>query len=436
MRKIICRFDSQTDLDSFNKANSFHLSKDVKEFNLSTREIKFKNKKNTQRVPEEKWKQYWTDLPEFIEEKVIPYAKIDFIVEDDNVEFLSNLFQQKITELTKSVWFPQLPKHTKKYIRVVGGKNPKYPIYVVSKGRSSLQKCLTVKWLNKMEVPHYVVVEPKEVEQYTETMGKLKYTTIIPLDMAYKERYNTLDDLGDTKGKGPGAARNYCMDKSLSEGFEWCWILDDNIDGFHYLNRNIKHKLRTGVCFSVLEDFIGRFNNIGLAGLNYSKFCKECDKTPAYVMNTRIYSILLCNNKLPYRWRGRYNEDTIISLDILSDGYCTIQLNTFLADKLTTQRIDGGNNDMFYSKEGTEPKTDMLVKEYPQYATKVFKFSRIHHHVDYSSFTQQLDGKPQENQIVNDYGMRIVKVPESWDGTEKDVRSYIEKHINECEILK
>ena len=81
----------------------------------------------------------------------------------------------------------------------------------------------------------------------------------------------------------------------------------------------------------------------------------------------------------------------------------------------------------------------MLVKEYPQYATKVFKFSRIHHHVDYSSFTQELHYDSNYHKSVNkvnNYGMKIVKIPEEWDNTDKDTKSYIEAHIKECELLK
>ena len=42
--------------------------------------------------------------------------------------------------------------------------NPKYPIYVVSKGRWDSR--LTVKSLERMKVPYFVVVEEQEHEQY------------------------------------------------------------------------------------------------------------------------------------------------------------------------------------------------------------------------------------------------------------------------------
>lgn len=128
---------------------------------------------------------------------------------------------------------------------------------------------------------------------------------------------------------------------------------------------------------------------------------------------------------------------TILSLDCLSNGLCTIQMCAFSADKITTQRVKGGNTDMFYSVEGTDNKSQMLVDVYPQFAQKVFKFNRIHHYVDYSVFNMQLEYRDDftiDNlDKINDYGMRLVNIPKEWDRTYKDSREYIESHLDECE---
>ena len=86
---------------------------------------------------------------------------------------------------------------------------------------------------------------------------------------------------------------------------------------------------------------------------------------PPFVVNTRIYSCLLIENSAPYRWRGRYNEDTDLSLRVLKDGLCTIQFNAFLCGKVTTQRMKGGNTKEFYSDEGTLPKSQMIADLHP-----------------------------------------------------------------------
>lgn len=179
--------------------------------------------------------------------------------------------------------------------------------------------------------------------------------------------------------------------------------------------------------FKATEDFVDRYENIAIAGLNYSKFCKESDKTPAYMLNTRIYSFLLIRNDLDYRWRGRYNEDTDLSLRVLKDDWYTLQFNAFLAGKATTQKFKGGNTDEFYATEGTLPKSQMLKDLHPDVTEVVFKFSRWHHSVDYSGSTQKLKLKEGMDLSIFDkidnYGMVVIPTEEE---TTLDNKSYLE----------
>jgi hypothetical protein len=150
-----------------------------------------------------------------------------------------------------------------------------------------------------------------------------------------------------------------------------------------------------------------------MAGPNYQMFVSRKDKgIPPYIINTRIYSCNFIRNDMPYRWRGRYNEDTDLSLRMLKDGWCTIQFNAFLQNKISTQIIKGGNTAEFYSKEGTLPKSQMQVALHPDCSTLVWKFNRWHHYVDYKRFKQKLirkDGLIIEDKI-NNYGMKLVSI--------------------------
>lgn len=132
--------------------------------------------------------------------------------------------------------------------------------------------------------------------------------------------------------------------------------------------------------------------------------------------NTRIYSCNLIRNDIPYRWRGRYNEDTDLSLRILKDGFCTIQFNAFLQGKVVTQQIKGGNTEVFYSKEGTFNKSKMLEELHPDVAKVVYKFGRIHHFVDYTPFKKNKLIRDESIKIdnkINNYGMILVE-KEDW----------------------
>jgi hypothetical protein len=281
--------------------------------------------------------------------------------------------------------------------------NPNYPIYIVSKGRWETR--LTSKALEKMNVNYSIIVEEAEFEQYAKVIDKSK---ILILPKKYLDEYNTCDDLGFTRSKGPGAARNFAWEHSIKNGHKRHWVLDDNIDDFHRLNRNLKVPVRSGATFKAAEDFVDRYENVYISGFNYYSFCKSTDKVAPFILNTRIYSCLLIQNNIPYRWRGRYNEDTDLCLRVLKDGFCTIQFNAFLCGKVTTQRMSGGNTKEFYKNEGTLNKSKMLADLHPDVAKVVWKFNRWHHHVDYSPFKKNKLIKNKNviiKNVVNNYGM-------------------------------
>jgi len=223
--------------------------------------------------------------------------------------------------------------------------NPNFPVYIVSKGRADSR--LTSRALEFMKVPYSIVVEKQEYDEYTAVIDPSK---ILILPQKYLDEYDTFDTLGNTKSKGPGAARNFVWDHSIEAGFAWHWVMDDNLDAFHRLNRNVKDEVESGTIFRCAEDFVNRYENIAQAGLNYYSFCKSTEHATPYKLNTRIYSCLLIRNDIPYRWRGRYNEDTDLSLRVLKDGWCTLQFNAFLCGKVTTQRMSGGNTKEFYNE--------------------------------------------------------------------------------------
>ena len=286
--------------------------------------------------------------------------------------------------------------------------NPTFPIYIVSKGR--WESRLTSKALEGMGVDYKIIIEQDELEKYASVIDRKK---ILILPKKYKDSYDTFDGLGDTKSLGPGPARNFAWDHSIQEGHKWHWVMDDNLDAFHRLNRNIKAEVTTGTIFKCMEDFVLRYSNISIAGPNYYSFCKSTDRVPAYVLNTRIYSCLLIKNEIPYRWRGRYNEDTDICLRVLKDSQCTLLFNAFLCGKVTTQRMKGGNTDEFYSNEGTAPKSQMLVDMHPDVSKVVWRFNRWHHHVDYKPFKtiklNKVDNTVDYGKIEN-YGMELSTV--------------------------
>lgn len=258
--------------------------------------------------------------------------------------------------------------------------NPRFPLYIVSKGR--WESRLTAIALERMGVDYYMVVEDSEYDEYAKVIGG----TLLVLDRQYQIDYDTFDSLGDSKSKGPGAARNFAWAHSMENGHDWHWVMDDNIYFFLRLQNNLKIQLETGTGFRVMEDFVLRYENVAMAGPNYEHFVVRKIRNKPLVLNTRIYSCNLIRNDVPFRWRGRYNEDTDLSLRMLKDGWCTIQFNAFLQKKAATQTVPGGCSAEFYDNEGTKAKSMMQVKMHPDVSKLVWKFGRWHHQVSYLPF--------------------------------------------------
>ena len=291
--------------------------------------------------------------------------------------------------------------------------NPEYPIYVVSKGRWKSR--LTVKALEDMNVPFHLIVEKDEYDNYAEVVDRSK---ILITPEKYNKEYDVFWDDDDPR-IGPGAARNFAWEHSIERGYDWHWVMDDNLDAFHRLTDNLKSEVTSGTIFKCMEDFVQRYENIAIAGPNYYSFCKATDAVPPFVKNTRIYSCLLIRNDIPYRWRGRYNEDTDLSLRVLKDGWATLQFNAFLQGKVTTQRMSGGNHEQFYSQDGTYLKSKMLEDMHSDVAKVVWRFNRWHHHVNYKPFKENKLVRKKDIDIptgINNYGMKLIVVKDERKG--------------------
>jgi hypothetical protein len=277
---------------------------------------------------------------------------------------------------------------------------PRYPIYIISKGR--WESRLTSKSLEAMQVPYRIVIEPQEFDAYAAVIDPVKIL-VLPFS---------------NLGQGSIPARNWVWEHSIKEGHARHWILDDNIDGFYRFNRNLKVKVTNGGTFAAAEDFTDRYTNVPMSGMNYFMFAtrKAGDIPPCY-FNTRVYSCILLRNDVPHRWRGRYNEDTDLSLRFLKDGYCTILFNAFLAMKQTTMTMKGGNTDLLYKQnekfDGRLEMARSLQRQHPDVVKVTWKWNRWQHSVNYKPFKNNKLLKRTDLETsaeVNNYGMRLLLV--------------------------
>lgn len=249
---------------------------------------------------------------------------------------------------------------------------PKYPIYIISKGR--WDKSFTAHALESMRIDYRVVIEPQEFDNYKQSISEEKIL-ILPFS-----------DLG----QGSIPARNWIWEHSISEGHEKHWILDDNIYYFAIRYKRFIIRAKNGYPFRALEVISDRFKNLALTGMQYECFAPARQyKSKSYILNTRIYSCILIDNQIPYRWRGKYNEDTDLSLRALKDGYCTYLSCIMLASKCTTGTIKGGNEEI-YRDNGRLKMAQSLVKQHPDVVLIDWRFGRWQHKVNYDPFKNNL----------------------------------------------
>lgn len=282
----------------------------------------------------------------------------------------------------------------------------RYPIYIISKGR--WESRLTSKALEKMGVPYYIAVEPQEYENYAAVIDPKKILTL-PFS---------------NHGKGSGPARNWCWEHSKINGHKRHWLMDDNISEFWRVHNDKRYRIETGsAIFRASEDFVDRFENIALAGLQYKFFCIAGTPYPPYVLNTRIMSCFLIDNDCPEKWRGKYNEDVDLSIRVLKRGLPTMLFYAFLCGKAETGTVKGGNTTELYNnyqEDASLRKSRMLLEMHPDVVTLKESYGRIHHHVDLDAIINK-DGFPARQNApilkkdveikntVDNYGMKLIR---------------------------
>lgn len=345
---------------------------------------------------QEDWQEHWKKMPAFHQDnhKSFSSLHVHFATAEDREAF-GELIGRKITPNTRSTWYPPREAIDNLTVRYVSkrGFNPRFPVYVISKGR--WESRLTIKTLEALKIPYHVVIEPQEYKQYS---------TVIAPENILQLPFSNL-------GQGSIPARNWVWEHAIKTGANRHWILDDNIRDFYRLCNNRKVRVADGAIFRAAEDFVERYTNVAIAGFHYSMFIPRAEIRPPYYLNTRVYSCILIRNDLSYRWRGRYNEDTDLSIRALKDGWCTILFNAFLADKMATMTMKGGNTESLYQEDGRFKMAQSLLEQHPDIVSITRKWGRWQHSVDYSVFRKnRLKLKPNLTIMdgVDDYGMSLV----------------------------
>jgi hypothetical protein len=282
---------------------------------------------------------------------------------------------------------------------------PKYPVYIISKGRANRVHGLTARFLAADFVPFKIAVEPQEraeYEAYLKTLGVDPDEAILELPFS---------DLGE----GSTPARNHCWEHSIEAGAERHWILDDNVRDIRRLLDGKRIPCESGVAMRQVEVLTDMHIDVAVSGMNYQMFVVP--ESPSFRWNCHVYSYILLQNDLPFRWDLRYNEDTDLCLQALDSGYNTIQVCAFMADKQPTMKMGGGNTAELYKGTGKTAAEEgagrvamarSLESKWPGIVTTDERFGRAQHVVDWGRFKHPLRPIEAEPGVYPDeMGMRL-----------------------------
>lgn len=288
---------------------------------------------------------------------------------------------------------------------------PKYPIYILSKGRHDKKSLWTYNALREMQIDFKIVIEKQEEKLYLKNVEK-KYILILPKTFIKKQ--NEIGNFGGIP------SRNFIWQHSINQGYKKHWILDDNINGFYRLNNNCRRKIKSGVIFKILEDYTDRFNDVYLSSFQYKSMIPEISlNRPPIVINTRCYSCILIDNELDIklntgRWRGKYNEDVDLSIRVMKNKGYTLLMQNLQQNKLSTGSCKGGNSDI-YANDGLKKKTESLIAQHPGIVSFCARFSKkYHHYIDYKKhfkrpliFKDEIENLKNCLKDTNDYNLKI-----------------------------
>ncbi len=297
---------------------------------------------------------------------------------------------------------------------------PKYPIFIPSKGRSD--KAMTISMFLKDDVDFHIVVEPQDVENY-EQFGRDRLLILPEND------------------QGLVYARNWIKEYSISQGHERHWQFDDDIRKMRRIYKGYRLPCESGIALAMLEKFVDRYENIALASFNSDFFIPVTGGTarshrPPFFLNFRCYTCFLMLNSIPNKWRYRYNEDTDMTLQVLADGWCTILFNAYLIDTPETMSYGGGQTPV-YVDDGRLKMSRDLERVWPGVVTTRRRYGRPQHRVKdrWAKFDTPLirrkdvDWKALEEKGANEFGMRLHQVEDEIES--QKLRDLIEHQDDE-----
>lgn len=279
---------------------------------------------------------------------------------------------------------------------------PRYPVYIPSRGRHDSP--LTIRLFLEDGLDFRVVVEREEADAYAAVAGPERVIVLPESD------------------RGLVYARNFIKRHATDAGHLRHWQFDDDVRKVMRLWRGWRLPCSASVALAACEDFVDRYENVALASLNSEFFLPATGgqsqmRWPPFYLNSRCYTVFLVSNVMAPSFRGRYNEDTDMTLQCLSAGWCTVLFNAFMIQTPMTM-THGGGQTAIYVDDGRLKMARELERRWPGVVTTRRRFGRPQHNVasQWTKFDTPLRLKPSVDLSAvepNEYGLVLRQVKAS-----------------------
>lgn len=222
---------------------------------------------------------------------------------------------------------------------------PEFPIYIPSKGRPDQTRCTTA-LLDEAGIDYTVVVEPQDAK-------------------AYRARYRDKIAVLPANDRGSFYARKYAHHLARKSGAAYHWQIDDDLRRFLYRAPGVKQTtIDPGKALREMELETLRFKNIGQAGTNQNSWPPS--KHASKINNLPVQCVLIRNDvKARYRCTGGNLVDFDFTLQVLTEGWCTIMFDYLRTDTPAIGTNQGGCYTMYRNQSKMRAAAEQMCAWYP-----------------------------------------------------------------------
>jgi len=213
----------------------------------------------------------------------------------------------------------------------------KAPIFIPSKNRPDSK---LVKLIVEQKLPledFYIVVEHQNLAEYETLNPELSYIILPEND------------------QGISYVRNYIKEFATNSGYEWFWMIDDDVDAFYKTVGKKNVKVSIDEALNGAFDIFTRNSQCGQASIEYQQYAWSATKP--YALNSYCDVCVCINTKatktVKYRPYVSLKEDRDFTLQVLSNGYDTMRVQRYSFSAPKNGSNKGGLSDV-YAKQGRE----------------------------------------------------------------------------------